>query len=126
MKKQHLIIAGVVIGIGVVAYIYSKKKTVLAKNQDGSEKKDFKTKDGKSVTIVNKSGDYIIGTSLYDSTGKVIAMISNDATDANGTAKAVFVSENGAFVASPDGSLLSSSDGTSYVSPNGTVYLNQQ
>jgi len=130
MKKNHLIIIGVVVGIGVIAYmVYNNKpSTVVVKNQDGSPKNTIKTKSGKTTTTVNINGDYIDGSTLYDSKGNVIATLSNDATDANGYAKAVFDDENSNFIASPDGSLLSnpSGDGVTYVSPNGTVYLNQQ
>ena len=127
MKKQHLIITGLVVVGGIAAYvILSKKKTVIAKNQDGSEKVSIKTKDGKTVFIVNKNGDYIVGTSLYDAKGTMIATLTNDATSQEGTAKSVFVDEDGNFVAAPDGSLLVTSDSVTFTSPNGTVYLNNQ
>ena len=126
MKKNKLLIIGGVVVLAVAGYyFYNKSKTVVAKNQDGSEKKAIKTKSGKDTTTVNSKGDYIDGSSLYDASGKVIAMISNDATDTNGTAKAVFVDEDGAFIAAPDGSLLFSNDGVTYTSPDKTVYLNQ-
>jgi hypothetical protein len=127
MKKNQLMILGAVLAVGIIVYVYTKKKpVVVAKNQDGSEKKSIKTKDNKQTTSVNSKGDYIDGGTLYDSTGKAKATLSGTATDVKGKSLLVFADDEGIFIASPDGSLLVRKDETTYVSPDGTIYINNQ